>query len=326
MKDLYTYLGIGITATVAQIRSAYRQKAMLHHPDKVGDSPEHHNLMVKINEAYEVLSDPAKRKVYDATLPKSNKRQTEEKKRAEQSPYRHPRDEWQAKQKAAAERQGKPAYRGRKDEWKAQKKAAAEEAEGKAPTAEEKAKIEEEQRKVMAELCDTCMSNAQFYMTRACSHLFELISAVKFINPKVEPFFGPTRGYDEASAFDTKYDAMGLLMSLHTRVRDWMAVWIAPRRSALQKMAMHLWTRTLCARAKNLRAVTESLASEAKKLDHYSQPLISMSLEDPARLRDMADEVRSILRQCARHGRTIDELLEISSKPLGTPLDTGVKG
>ena len=61
--DLYARLGLAHDATAAAIKQSYRKCALASHPDKGGD-PEVFKL---IAEAYAVLSDPEKRRVYDAT-------------------------------------------------------------------------------------------------------------------------------------------------------------------------------------------------------------------------------------------------------------------
>lgn len=58
---LYVALEVSRTATPAEIRTAYRQQAKKYHPDKGGDT----RVFSKIQHAYEVLSDPHRRKVYD---------------------------------------------------------------------------------------------------------------------------------------------------------------------------------------------------------------------------------------------------------------------
>jgi molecular chaperone DnaJ len=61
MKDYYKILGVDKTSTADEIKSAYRKKAKESHPDKGGD-PEQFKI---INEAYETLSNPQKKKEYD---------------------------------------------------------------------------------------------------------------------------------------------------------------------------------------------------------------------------------------------------------------------
>ncbi|KND90686.1 DnaJ subfamily C member 9 [Tolypocladium ophioglossoides CBS 100239] len=65
----YEVLGLERAATADQIRSAYRKAALKNHPDKVSDDqkPEAHEKFQSIAFAYAVLSDPARRKRYDAT-------------------------------------------------------------------------------------------------------------------------------------------------------------------------------------------------------------------------------------------------------------------
>lgn len=60
-KNYYDILGVNKTATQEEIKKAYRKKAVEHHPDKGGDE----NLFKEAAEAYEILSDPDKRKNYD---------------------------------------------------------------------------------------------------------------------------------------------------------------------------------------------------------------------------------------------------------------------
>lgn len=64
-KDYYETLGLTSNADVKQIRDAYRRLALLHHPDRNRNNPEAAERMKAINEAYAVLSDPAKRREYD---------------------------------------------------------------------------------------------------------------------------------------------------------------------------------------------------------------------------------------------------------------------
>ena len=62
-ESMYERLGLTETASAEEIKKAYRKLALKHHPDKGGD-PE---VFKTYAEAYAVLSDPEKKRVYDAT-------------------------------------------------------------------------------------------------------------------------------------------------------------------------------------------------------------------------------------------------------------------
>jgi DnaJ-class molecular chaperone len=65
-KDYYATLGVSKTATAKELKQAYRKLARKHHPDvNQGDKGGADAKIKEINEAYEVLGDPEKRKKYD---------------------------------------------------------------------------------------------------------------------------------------------------------------------------------------------------------------------------------------------------------------------
>lgn len=65
--DLYERLGLEAEATTKQIKTAYRKMSVLHHPDKTGGGEAAVQKFREITEAYEILSDPEKRVLYDHT-------------------------------------------------------------------------------------------------------------------------------------------------------------------------------------------------------------------------------------------------------------------
>jgi len=63
--DFYTVLGVGRDASEDDIKRAYRGLARRYHPDVADDKASAEAHFKQINEAYEILSDPAKRQQYD---------------------------------------------------------------------------------------------------------------------------------------------------------------------------------------------------------------------------------------------------------------------
>lgn len=63
-KDYYKILGIAKGASDDDIKKAYRKQALKWHPDK-NKTPNAEEKFKEVAEAYEVLSDPKKREIYD---------------------------------------------------------------------------------------------------------------------------------------------------------------------------------------------------------------------------------------------------------------------
>ncbi|MEJ6579073.1 MAG: J domain-containing protein [Akkermansiaceae bacterium] len=65
-RDYYQILGISKDASHDEVRKAFRKLARKHHPDVAKDKSTAEEKFKELNEAYEVLGDPEKRKKYDA--------------------------------------------------------------------------------------------------------------------------------------------------------------------------------------------------------------------------------------------------------------------
>ncbi|KAI0161014.1 hypothetical protein GGR52DRAFT_155738 [Hypoxylon sp. FL1284] len=68
--ELYAVLGVAWCATSAEIRAAYLRLSLEYHPDRKNVSPAaSHEKFVKLQEAYETLGDPGRRREYDSKFP-----------------------------------------------------------------------------------------------------------------------------------------------------------------------------------------------------------------------------------------------------------------
>lgn len=67
MSNHYDILGVSPDATADEIKRAYRKLAVKYHPDK-NKEPNAHEIFIKIQNAYDVLGDEKKRKVYDEQI------------------------------------------------------------------------------------------------------------------------------------------------------------------------------------------------------------------------------------------------------------------
>lgn len=64
-KDYYKILGVQRDASQKQIKKAYRELSLKYHPDKNPGDSEAAEKFVELGNAYEVLSDEEKRRIYD---------------------------------------------------------------------------------------------------------------------------------------------------------------------------------------------------------------------------------------------------------------------
>jgi DnaJ family protein C protein 2 len=74
MEDLYGTLGLAdkqFEASDKEIHSAYKKAALHFHPDKLGEklTEKDKEVWLKIQKAYDTLTDPGRRKKYDSSLP-----------------------------------------------------------------------------------------------------------------------------------------------------------------------------------------------------------------------------------------------------------------
>src|SRR3954466_6959324 len=65
-RDYYEVLGLNRDASDEEIKKAYRKLAMKFHPDRNPDSKDAEEKFKEAKEAYEMLSEPEKRRAYDA--------------------------------------------------------------------------------------------------------------------------------------------------------------------------------------------------------------------------------------------------------------------
>lgn len=65
-KDYYEILGVARDATPDEIKRAYRQSALKYHPDRNQGNPEAEEMFKECSEAYDVLSDAEKRRIFDS--------------------------------------------------------------------------------------------------------------------------------------------------------------------------------------------------------------------------------------------------------------------
>jgi DnaJ-class molecular chaperone len=64
-KDLYATLGVARDASQAEIKKAYRKLARKHHPDVNPGDKSAEERFKEFSAAFDILSDPEKRKLYD---------------------------------------------------------------------------------------------------------------------------------------------------------------------------------------------------------------------------------------------------------------------
>jgi hypothetical protein len=68
MVNAYDVLGVATGADRSEVRAAYVNLAKQLHPDRIGGSPDAEQQLREVNQAYELLKDPARRSTYDQLL------------------------------------------------------------------------------------------------------------------------------------------------------------------------------------------------------------------------------------------------------------------
>jgi DnaJ-class molecular chaperone len=68
IASYYDILQVDYSATATEIKAAYRKLLLKLHPDKHNGSIQYESIIKAINEAYETLSNPERRKIYDEQL------------------------------------------------------------------------------------------------------------------------------------------------------------------------------------------------------------------------------------------------------------------
>lgn len=100
-EDYYGILEITPNASGEEIKGAYRRLALCHHPDRNKGSLDSEEKTKLLNEAYEVLSDPAKRVEYDAVyFPQIAQERAREARARQEAETRKRREEERARQEA----------------------------------------------------------------------------------------------------------------------------------------------------------------------------------------------------------------------------------
>jgi molecular chaperone DnaJ len=73
-EDHYTLLGLQRDASLDEIKRAYRQLAMRHHPDRTQNNPRDTEIFKAVAVAFAILSNPARRAEYDRLLAAADRR------------------------------------------------------------------------------------------------------------------------------------------------------------------------------------------------------------------------------------------------------------
>ncbi|KAI1495376.1 hypothetical protein F5X96DRAFT_665000 [Biscogniauxia mediterranea] len=86
----YTTLRVDTNCTLEAIKKAYRTLCLRYHPDKAGQSTEANETFIKIQSAYEILSNPKSRRSYDRKLRTSTNHKRRQRRSGGSRRTRHP--------------------------------------------------------------------------------------------------------------------------------------------------------------------------------------------------------------------------------------------
>lgn len=152
--DLYAVLQVHPTAEPEIVDAAYRRLARMYHPD-VNKAPGAHETMIRINLAYEILDDPAKRAAYDRD--RANRQQTEWQAWTERA-ERERRERAERERQERAERE----QRQRQAQAEREQRERSEQAERERQARAEQERAEREQRERQAQANPTHQSYAEW--------------------------------------------------------------------------------------------------------------------------------------------------------------------
>jgi molecular chaperone DnaJ len=92
-EDHYTLLGLGRDASLDEIKKAYRQLAMRHHPDRTQNNPQDTEIFKAVAVAFATLSNPERRAEYDRLLAAAERRATKTRARRTRTTSSEPRQQ-----------------------------------------------------------------------------------------------------------------------------------------------------------------------------------------------------------------------------------------
>jgi molecular chaperone DnaJ len=92
-EDHYTLLGLGRDASLDEIKKAYRQLAMRHHPDRTQNNPQDTEIFKAVAVAFATLSNPERRAEYDRLLATAERRATKTRARRTRTTTSDPRQQ-----------------------------------------------------------------------------------------------------------------------------------------------------------------------------------------------------------------------------------------